>query len=387
MHRISSKKRITLGIVEKLVKILFFYRLMRGKKKQTTEVLSNTIRKILFIEIWGIGDLVIASPALEAVKNQWPSVEITLLSKSYASDVFKYAKTVDQFVFYDFPWTRYKQKYRLLSWDWLGLMRLIKKLRREGFDLAIDARGDFRNNVLSFLIGAKRRLGYDWSGGGCFLTDVATFDYKNNHRIKAWLNLLKYLDIRVDDSIPFIPLAREEEEWAKNFLMDKKIHKDNLLIGIHPAARIKTRCWPLDRFARVADYVRDKYKAKIIVFIDPDGYGKDIPIKGEFVFAQLNLRQLVAVLRELDLFICNDGGAMHLAAAVHTPVVALFGPTESKWFGPTGEGHTILMKEDFSCRPCFDYCHMKNPICLDEITTVYVQQVLDKKLIDLKSHV
>jgi len=248
----------------------------------------------------------------------------------------------------------------------------------------LDARGDIRNNLLSFLIGAKKRLGYQGTGGGYFLTHNLGNAHQNMHRVDAWLNLLESLGIGVYKCAPYLTLKENEEAFAENFLKASGISKGDLLVGIHPGARIKTRCWPLERFAKVAEYARDTCKAKIIVFLEPDGYGEDIPIRGENFKARLTLRELVALIKRLDLLVCNDGGAMHIATAVSTPVVAIFGPTDSLRFGPYGGSNTVIIEENISCRPCFDYCKFNKALCLERIGLNSVESAVYKAVEALK---
>ncbi len=129
-------------------------------------------KKILVLELWGIGDVVLSTGALRQLKKNFQGAEIVLLAKEHAREILFNNWDVDRVITFNFPWTRFKGKYILWAWDWLGLIKLIRQLRRERFDLVIDARGDIRNNFLSFVIGGRKRVGYDWTGGGFFLTDI-----------------------------------------------------------------------------------------------------------------------------------------------------------------------------------------------------------------------
>lgn len=351
------------------------------KKENETKISSlGEIKKILFIEIWGIGDLVMMIPVLSSTRENFPSAKIALLSKAHALDLLKSDNLVDDYIIYNFPWTKHKGKYRFWAWDWLALIRLIKRLRNERFDLILDARGDFRNNLLSFFIGAKKRVGYEWTGGGYFLTDVVPFDYEYAHRVDAWLNLLRYFDIQVNNFKPHISVPKDEEAWSDDFLRNKGIEKGDLLIGIHPGAGVKTRCWPLNRFKELASYLNNEYKAKILIFIEPDGYGEEIADEKHSIRAKLSLRELICLISKVDLFICNDGGPMHIATAVHVPVVAIFGPGNLNIISPYGDQNRVVIKENVPCRPCRDYCLHKEPYCLTEISVKEVARVIDEML-------
>lgn len=340
----------------------------------------KNINKILIMELWGIGDIVLVSGVPGALKKFNPNIRIVLLGKEHAKTVLSDNLHVDQFINYDFPWTRLKRKYWLWQWDWIRLFRLIILLRAKKFDLIIDARGDIRNNFLSFLIGAKSRVGYDWGGGGYFLTDIVKSDRSKMHRVDAWRKLLEYVGIERLNVEPIVKISKNEDAWADDFLQTRGIDNNSLLVGIHPGARSKTRRWPLDRFAKVADFIISGYGAKVIVFIDPDDLGKDIPIRGPHVLMKLPLRQLISVLSKVNLFICNDSGPMHLAAALGVPLVSVFGPTEPRWFGPYGQNDAVIINENFLCRPCFDNCYLKNNPCLYSIDVGQVNKVVKRSL-------
>ncbi len=341
------------------------------------------VSKILVLELWGIGDIVFASGVLRVLKKSFPYSEVTLLAKKHAESVLLNDKSVDKFIVYDFPWTKFKRKYCLWEWDWFGIIRLIRQLRAEKFDLVFDARGDIRNNLLSFLVGAKRRIGYDWSGGGYFLTDIVKCSYKKLHRVDAWFNLLKHINIKDNVVDPVLAISKEEEKWGDEFLKSKEVNREKLLIGIHPGARIKTRCWPLERFSKVAYYLKQR-NIQIIVFVEPDGYGQDMSVPEGCIKAKVNLREFIVLARKLGFLVCNDGGAMHLAVAVHTPVVAVFGPTDPVRFGPCGGGNAIVIKEDVPCRPCFDYCRHREPYCLTSITEEQVIKQVDAMIVRIR---
>lgn len=347
---------------------------------RTKVELFMTVENILIVELWGIGDLMMMSAILEPLRKAFPRARITILSKAISHELFKYEPAVDEIVAFDFPWTAFRKKYFFWRWDWKGLVRVIKKLRKKRFDLIFDARADLRNQILSFLIKGKKCLGFPWKGFSLFLTDSLKCDYTCKHRVEAWLSLLNYLGIATAEVEPRLLLSEDERIWARSFLQQNGIMPADLVIGVHPGARIKTRCWPLERFTRVCEYIQEKYCAKIIIFVDPQGYGDSMVVRGEFLKVKLSLRQLAALISQLDVFICNDSGPMHIAAALHVPTVAVFGPTEPKWFSPWGKKHTVIVKDGIPCRPCFDYCKQREPFCLTGISLNEVLRQVDIQL-------
>jgi len=373
MHQLSLIKKIILGFFDKSARLFFL------KKRKISEPLSfENTKKILFIEIWGLGDLVMLSPALMNVRNEFTAAKITLLAKPHASPIFQHDGLVNTFYSFDFPWTKHKGKYFLWKWNWISLFKVIKHLRQEKFDLVFDARGDFRNNLLSFLIGAKRRVGYAWTGGGYFLTDVASLRYKDSHRVEAWLGLLEHMNIKTKHIEPALTITEGEKEWAALFLKSKGVKNGEFLIGMHPGAGVKTRCWPLERFGNIAEKLSNKYKTKIVVFISPDGYAEDFPVRPEYIKVKVPLRQLMALIGRMNILICNDAGPMHIACALRVPLLAIFGPQKPEWFGPRGEKNAIVIHDNVSCRPCFDFCKFEMAHCLTDITETQVYEAATK---------
>ncbi len=344
---------------------------------------SSLPQSILVIELWGLGDLTLMSPVLESLRINFPKAKVTLLSKLSGKILFKDSPYVDEFVVFDFPWTHFRGKYKLWNWKWKELFRIISLLRSKRFDLSLDARGDFRNNLLSFFINARRRLGYKWTGGGCFLTDVVSNQSRSQHRLVAWLNLLSYLKLRVASKAPSLQVFENEKKWADEFLKNKNINSGDLIVGIHPGAGAKLRCWPLGRFADLIDHLVDKYQAKVILFVEPDGYGEDLPARSNVIKAKLNLREFMALVAKMDLFICNDSGVMHIASGVNIPVVAIFGPGELSKFSPYGDKHRVIINKNIQCRPCFDNCRYKEPFCITDTSVDKVLKCVDKSFLNI----
>ena len=376
----TKKNKFTILLLDSVLRTIFFIPLVFEKMKKKEKIFDP--RSILIIESWGIGDLVMMSSVLKPLREHHPQARISLLAKDTARELFACSPYIDDFIVFDFPWTRFRRKYAFWSWDWKGLLATISILRQRNFDFILDARGDIRNNLLSFLIHGNRRLGYDWTGGGYFLTDAIKLNQENLHRVDAWLNLLDYIGICVEKLKPDIFVSKEEEIGAIDFLFKNGIKNGELLIGIHPGAQIKSRCWPIGRFAELAESLRNKLKAKIIVFVEPGGYGKDIPIKGEFLKARLPLRGIIGLIKQLDLLICNDSGAMHIASAVDTRTLSIFGPGAIERIGPYGSGNTLLFKAGVNCRPCFDYCKFSKPVCLENISVEMATEAAEKIITD-----
>jgi heptosyltransferase-2 len=383
MRRLSKRKEFLLSLIEPVGRIIsFFYRLL---VTNPMNIDLRGVQNILVLELWGIGDLVMVTPVLRTIRKAFPHAHITLLARPHAELLLQESSLVDEIIVYDFPWTAFSGKYRLWRYNFRELFALLWKLKKKKFDLSICARMDIRNNFLMFLTGAKRRVGYRYGGGSYFLTDAVVPDPNLPHRVDQWRNLLKRLTVSVDDFRPRLYSTTDERKRAESTLFAAGVRQDDLLIGIHPGARVPVRRWELDRFAAVGDALFERYHAKVLVFVDPEGYGRDIPMQNPPIIVRPSLRELMALIEQCDLLICNDSGPMHLGVALETPVVAVFGPTEPQWFGPYGDQHRIVIQENFPCRPCFDHCVFDHPYCIKNITAEQVLAEITKKIARSKS--
>lgn len=369
MHRRldTFQRRLCLRLFELSGLILYILSFGWIKKKRT-----ENYENILVLELWGIGDLVMMSVILNPLRENFPKAKITILAKGIAKELFKHDHCIDEFLIFDAPWSEFRNKYAIWKWDWPGILNLAWKLRKNKYDLVIDARGDIRNHFLSYITAAKSRIGYNWTGGEYFLTDSVSLlcDLEELHRVDAWINLAKHLNLKCDLAAPRIVLAESEEAWAKQYLAENGIEQHDFVVGVHPGARNKSRIWPTGRFLKVCEHLDKKYSAKVILFISPDGFCEHVDAGKYLIKLKVGLRKMVAIQNELDLFVCNDGGAMHTAAAVDTALVAIFGPTKREWFGPypNRDKQTVVMIDNFNCRPCFDYCIYDHPYCITGIS-------------------
>jgi len=326
---------------------------------------------ILVIEYWNLGDLAILVPFLRNLRQSFPRARISLLLKAELTAFLEDQGLVDEFIPVRVPWARHfnrLRKYNPFSLDWISLSRTILSLRKRRFDLAFSGRMDVRDNLMLWLSGARRRIGYSVGGGGSFLTDRVTPDLSRPHRAELWLHLLEALELPLDPKVDRFHLTHVELAWARSYLAGLGIAPGVSLIGVHPGARIATRQWGNERFAEVARRVLKETDAHVLWFSEP-GNSCQSPQLGRCHAVSLSFRLFLAVLSYCRLLVCNDSGPMHLANLLRLPVVAVFGPTQAEWFGPRGSHDRVVIRPEFSCRPCWDYCVFDQPYCLRTIST------------------
>lgn len=311
------------------------------------------IWKILVVEIWHIGDVVIATTALQALRARYPDAWISLLAKPHAEELLRGSGLVDEVIPFDFPWTAENDRYRLSRYDRNAISVLFRRLRNEKFDLTVDCRMDFRNNIVTFATRARRRVGYAFGGGSFLLTDAIPASPRGQHKVRDWLKLMEAVGsqrgakaiTRSESGRPIAPrltLLPEERQMAAATLESMGIAPRDLIVALHVGGSHPTKRWPAERFAEVADSLAESYGARIVVLVDPEGHGAHLPLRTPACYVTPSLRELMAFIASCDLLICNDGAPMHIADALGVPVVAVFTSGNPRWYGPSGKHQRVV---------------------------------------------
>src|SRR5579859_3768314 len=260
---------------------------------------NESIREILVIEYWNIGDIVNLLPFLESLRAAYPAARVSLLINPAMRSAFESRSLADEVIPFTTLWSTHFnrwQKYNPFSLRWFQLAKTLMALRRRKFDLALTGRMDIRDNFLAWLIDARRRVGYGFAGGGFFLTDVVTPDLNRPHRSQIWLQLLRHLGKNICSEIPRLRLVESEKAAAAGFLRKNGIGDGELLVGVHPGARVPTRRWGEANFAAVATRIESEFKARILWFADPaETYSSDC-ISPSWIRVALPFREFLAVL-------------------------------------------------------------------------------------------
>ncbi|MGA3323264.1 MAG: glycosyltransferase family 9 protein [Terriglobia bacterium] len=379
--KMSVRKRLLIRVIEAILRPLVAG--VEWVRRQPGNA-GGEVFKILVMEYWNLGDLVMLTPFLRSMRIQYPDASITLLTSPNAAPLMEQQGLVDQVLTVRVPWTQHysrRRKYNPFSPGWLELLRMVRFLRAQRFDLAFTARADIRENFILWLARAARRVGYGFGGGGFLLTDTVIPDLQHPHFSNRWLRLLEYVGKPALVRQPNLRVTPEEEKSAQQYLGERGLHDTEFLIGIHPGARSAVRQWGEENFLTLAQRLQARFPINIVWFQDPNRTPA-IADGNQLRPLSLPLRQFMAVLSRCRLLICNDSGPMHIATALGVPVVAVFGPTEPAWFGPLGQENRVVSQPGFWCRPCFDYCLFDQPYCL---RTIGVEPVFEASVEALNS--
>lgn len=337
---------------------------------------------ILIVKLSAIGDVIHTLPSLAALRKLYPDAHITWVVEEAAAGLLKNHPLLDAVLIS-------RRKKWLNDFKRGGIRRalremrlFIRELRTRRYDLVIDFHGLLKSSVIVLLSGGKRKLGYDslQELSGLFYNEKITEDMKK-HAVDRYLDFPRYLG--ADVSRPEFPLPADSTAAAKiQTILEKHHLEDKDFIAINPVAFWETKLWDNGKFAHLADSIKTELNSNVaFTGSEKEPLEKIISLmktKAVNLGGETSLAELAQFYKKARLVITTDSGPMHLAAAVGTEVVALFGPTDPQRTGPYGEGHTII-RADLPCSPCFlKNCQTKK--CMQDILPGQVLAVIKERL-------
>ena len=321
--------------------------------------------------------MILLAPALRALKRAYPQSYLALLIRPLVASLMGACPYLDE-VIID---TKGRGVSRAQTF-----FRLVRSLRRERFDLAVVLHPtSFRNALIPCLAGVPLRIGSDISARGILLTQSCTDD-TTLHEVNRYLRVLQLINI--DDPATGLEFWHTDEDRrvVRQLLSDCDVRPGDSIIGINLGTTWETKSWSLDRFADVIAGIQSRFEAAIILTGSSSeaGLGKALQrlVKARVInlIGKTTVLQLGALIERCNLYLTCDSGPMHIAAAVETPTIALFGPTNPQRHRPYGEGHHVIEK-DVSCRPCYkrECLRADAPnLCMTEIKTADVIEQIAK---------
>jgi len=332
-----------------------------------------------------IGDVVLSTPAIKVVRDKYPDAYIAFMVRPYAKDIVDGNPYLDEVIIYD----KYGKHKSFLSTFFFSF-----GLRRKKFDLAIALHPTNRAHMIFFLAGIPERVGYDRKMPFFFTKKVPHLKQEGKkHELEYTLELLELAGISGKDKGLFVPVHENDISKIEAILSEHHVGKDAPLIAINPGASCPSKKWPPENFATVAEALAEKYKARIIIIADKENSQLAERVAGGMKHEPLNLSgkttvgELAALLSKCALFISNDSGPVHIACAVGTPVISIFGRKDPglspKRWGPTG-ARSVVFHKDVGCNPCLAHNCDKGFKCLSAITTDEVLRAAEGLLADAK---
>ena len=330
--------------------------------------------RILVIRLSSMGDIILITPALRALKARFPRAHLDVLVKARYRDLLQGHPHVDGLFVLE---------------EREGILSLAGRLRKRPHDIIVDLHANLRSRMLSLLLPAERTLRVRKRA---LPRRLAVLFHRRSeplvHTSDLYLGTLRPLGIRAQREVPRLYLQPDEVQAAKRFLGRHHLAGRPILAGLHPGARWPGKRWPAERYMRVGKRLAEGGRRGVLVFAGPGEEGLAGKVAegigaAAVVAAGQTLRQLMALVARCDVFITNDSGPMHLATALGAPVVAIFGPTHPVLgFWPLGE-QDVVLTADLDCSPCSLHggrrCR-RNHLCLEKVTVDQVAGAAEKIL-------
>jgi len=331
--------------------------------KQKKVLPKGGLNKILIRGTNWIGDAVMTLPAIASVRAAYPESRISILAKPIVADIYKLFAEVDEIIVY-------KKQFD----NPLGVFRLAKVLHKKKFDAAILLQNAIEAAIMTFAARIKSRAGYNSDGRGLLLTHSVkrTSQVREIHQVGYYLEIVKALgcppvgqEMHLQSKINRVTA----QNILREFLPDSKN-----IIGIAPGATYgPAKRWLPDRFAAVADKLKDMFDCQVILLGGKDDWQTAEEVKRRAGSELINfsgkttVREAVYLISQCSLFISNDSGLMHIAGALNIPTVAIFGSTNPVTTSPIGE-KIIIVRKEVSCSPCLKETCPTDFRCMNLIT-------------------
>ena len=385
-----------------------FFKLM-GMRRMRHELSLAQIEKVLIVRLDEIGDIVMTTPFLRELRRNLPKAWITLVVKPQVYNLVELCPYVNEVLVYDW---QVPKLFKPLQRHWRALRLAKKHLWKRCLDLAIVPRWDtdgYHATFVAYFSGAIWRVGYSenvnaikkkFNRGFDRLFTHVLADQSVKHEVERNLNIIRFLEGEVREDHLELWLSEDDEAFAEQILMNHNVGREDLLVGLGPGAGKPQKVWPLESFMELGDWLIREYGAKLLVVGGSKEEKLGKVLKQELGDSVVNiagmttLRQTAALIKRCQLFVGNDSGPMHLAAAVGVAVIELSchpltglpdRVNSPHRFGPWGV-RSIVLQPRFPIPPCQEQCIADEPHCILGITVEQVKQAVSKLLSQIQNY-
>lgn len=323
-------------------------------------------KRILIVRTDRIGDVILSTPVITNLKLAHPEAHIAFMCCPYTEGVLKGNPYLDEVIVYD------KDREHKSFW---GTIKFSFYLKKKKFDWAIILHPTNRVHIITFFAGIPFRVGWDRKGEK-FLTKKIPHKKQEGkkHEIEYTLDVLRELNIPIKDKTIYFPIEEAAEKKIKELLTKENISKEDKFIVIHPSASCPSKRWPQEYFSQLVKLLKEKTTCKIIVITSQqEKVAGDKIIRDNDVIdfrGELTISEVGSLLKRTAVFISNDSGPVHIASALRTPVISIFGRGDHglsplRW-QPVGE-KSFYFHKDMGCKKCLAHNCAKGFLCLQQI--------------------
>ncbi|HNT34668.1 MAG TPA: glycosyltransferase family 9 protein [bacterium] len=311
-------------------------------------------KSILLVRLRAVGEVVMTLPVLDIVRRNYPNAFLAMLVESPCEEIFEADSRADKVFVFNKPYLRSLPYHKKMKAFW----EFVFSLRQQRFDLAVDLHNVSRSQWLTFLSGARERIGMRTRALTYHLhtTTMEALRDTRQHNIARYLQILRNMGMNVDEYTYEMKISPDALQWAGQWLTEQTRNRA-VRVVLHPGAAHVHKCWPVEQFARFGDLLAERHQADIIITCGPgemslgEQVQKNMRAESRLV-ADVGLQQLAALLSKCDLLVSNDTGPTHISSVVGTPTIAVIGPTNPYVSGPATTCSRIVWAERY-CSPCY----------------------------------
>ena len=324
-------------------------------------------KRILIVRTDRIGDVILSTPAIKNLREAYPNTYIGFMSRPYTKEILEGNPDLNEVIIYD-KYGRHKSIWATVKFSF--------HLRKKKFDWAVILHPTHRTHIITFLAGIPFRVGWDKKGGWLLTARVSHQKQQGTkHELEYTLDILRRLNIPIVDKSIYFPLKKEAEEKIEQLLGEAKIERGDKFIVIHPSASCPSKRWPQEHFSQLVRLLKEKTGFPVVVVTSggEEEFGEKIISANDVIDLRgdLSISELGSLLKRAGLFISNDSGPVHIAAALEVPVISIFGRKEAglsplRW-KPPGR-NSFYFHKDVGCTKCLAHNCQKGFLCLKSIT-------------------
>ena len=338
-------------------------------------------KKILIVRLDRIGDVVLSTPVIKALRDAYPDGRIAMMVGPCAREIVEGNPYLDEVIIYD--------KDRLQR-GIAGNYKFIRELKKKKFDIAIVLHPTNRTHMVLMLAGIPERIGYD-KKAGFFLTKRIphTKQFGMKHEIDYSLDILRYIGVKPSVRELYMPINSVSERKIEAILRENGVKDSDTIIAVNPSASCASKRWRVENFAKVANRLAGKYGARIVIISGSADKDLGDKLAALITAGCINLSgrtgigDVASLLKRARLFISNDSGPVHIGCAVGVSVIAIFGRSDRglspKRWGPSGK-HDLVLHKSAGCEICYAHNCKSAFKCLDLITPEEVFAAAEKIL-------
>jgi lipopolysaccharide heptosyltransferase II len=318
----------------------------------------SIVHRILVIKLGGVGDVLLSTIVTKNLRLAFPDAKIHFLASSACVDILKGSPFLDGIVVFD------RSK--------MSGLELIRRVRQGGYDLVIDLFGNPRTALVTRLSKARYRVGFRFRGRTYAYNVVVDPRGGEVHNTQFNLDAIEAIGVAIQDRNIYFHVSPADERYVSNILHEAKLGS-SFVVGLNVGGGWYTKRWGLERFAELADRLIEVYDASVVLLWGADQLSdvnmvRSLMKHNVFIPPSTTLPQLAALMRKCSVVVSNDSGPMHLASAVGTPVLGIYGPTNPQLQGPYGNQHLVVRNEGLECIGCnFTKCPIGHP-CMRELS-------------------